>query len=91
MESIQVVHQPDQQKLTELGVYAWPIWEKEASSFPWHYDDKETAYLLEGEVIVTPEAGEPVHLQAGDLVIFPAGMSCRWDIKQDLRKHYQFG
>lgn len=92
MKAIQVEHQPDQSRLTELGVYAWPIWEKAASEFPWHYDEKETAYILEGEVIVTADDGsESVEIKAGDLVIFAAGLSCRWQIKQGLRKHYQFG
>lgn len=31
---------------------------------------------VQGEVIVTPNGGEPVHIQAGDLCTFPAGMSC---------------
>lgn len=92
MKKITVEHQPDQARLTELGVYAWPIWEKEASEFPWHYDEKETAFILEGEVVVSADDGsESVEIKAGDLVIFPAGLSCRWHIKQDLRKHYQIG
>jgi len=92
MTLITVEHQPQQSRLTELGVYAWPIWEKEKSEFPWHYDEKETAYILDGEVVVTSADGnEVVHIQAGDLVTFSAGLSCRWEIKQDLRKHYQFG
>ncbi|HEY9650346.1 MAG TPA: cupin domain-containing protein, partial [Coleofasciculaceae cyanobacterium] len=48
-------------------------------------------YLLEGEVIVTPDDGEPVQFGKGDLVTFPAGMSCTWKILQDVRKHYRFG
>jgi len=92
MKSIQVEHQPDQRRLTELGVYAWPIWEKEASEFPWHYDETETAFILQGEVEVTSEDGtESAVIKAGDLVTFTAGLSCRWHIRQDLRKHYQFG
>jgi hypothetical protein len=31
---------------------------------------------LAGEVIVTPEGSEPVKIEAGDLVVFPAVMSC---------------
>ncbi|WP_438971651.1 cupin domain-containing protein [Methylophaga sp.] len=92
MKAITVEHQPEQSRLTELGVYAWPVWEKEKSTFPWHYDERETALILEGEVVVTSEDGqEVVHLEAGDLVTFAAGLSCHWDIKRDLRKHYQFG
>ena len=47
--------------------------------------------LLEGEVTVTPEGGEAVKFVAGDLVVFPAGMYCRWDVHKAVRKHYQFG
>ncbi|TNF99133.1 MAG: DUF861 domain-containing protein, partial [Gammaproteobacteria bacterium] len=60
------------------------------SSFPWTYDSQETCYLLNGRVVVTPENGEPVELKAGDLVTFPKGMNCTWDIKEAIRKHYQF-
>ena len=26
----------------------------------------------------------------GDLVTFPAGMSCTWEIRRPVRKHYRF-
>ena len=77
--------------LEELGIKSWPIWTCEVSSFDWTYDDKETCLLLEGEVTVTPEGGKPVKFVAGDLVIFPAGMNCRWDVHQAVCKHYRFG
>ncbi|HEX20485.1 MAG TPA: DUF861 domain-containing protein [Acidiferrobacteraceae bacterium] len=83
---------PSPAKLDVMGVYDWPIWSKEVSTFPWTYEQKETCYILEGEVIVTPDdGGEPVHLQAGDLVTFASGLSCTWDIRQDIQKHYDFG
>ncbi len=69
----------------------WGIWTKEVSKFPWHYDEKETCYFLEGEVVVTPEGGEPVRVGKGDLVTFPEGMSCEWDIRRPVRKHFRFG
>lgn len=75
----------------ELGIGQWPIWEKEVSTFPWTYGASETCLLLEGEVTVTPEEGESVEIHAGDLAIFPAGMQCRWQITQNLCKHYRFG
>lgn len=88
---ITVEHNPSPAKLEVMGVYDWPIWSKEVSTFLWTYDQKETCYLLEGEVIVTPEGGQPVELQQGDLVVFPAGMQCTWDIRVAVRKHYDFG
>jgi len=91
MSTIEVVSNPGEDQLNALGVYNWPIWSKEASTFPWTYDDKETCLFLEGEVVVTPEGGEPVSMGAGDLVTFPQGISCTWEIKQDVKKHYNFG
>lgn len=63
---------------------------KEASKFPWTYNSQETCYFLEGDVIVTPNGGHPVQMGKGDLVTFPAGMSCTWEIRSDVKKHYCF-
>lgn len=84
------IEEPDESRLQALGVSTWPIWTKEISEFPWHYDSTETCYILAGEVTVTPDQGEPVLIRAGQLVTFPAGMSCTWKITSDIRKHYQF-
>jgi uncharacterized cupin superfamily protein len=91
MSEITIEHEPSDERLDQLGVRGWPIWTKEASTFPWTYDASETCYLLEGEVLVTPEGGEPVRVARGDLVTFPAGMSCTWEVRQPVRKHYTFG
>ncbi|NJK51109.1 cupin domain-containing protein [Candidatus Gracilibacteria bacterium] len=87
---IKIECQPSQERLQELGVFSWSIWTKEASEFPWTYDTQETCYFLEGDVLVTPDGGEPVQMGKGDLVTFPAGMSCTWNIRRDVRKHYLF-
>lgn len=91
MPAIKIERNPDPERLKAMGVPQWPIWEKEASEFPWSYDDTETCYFLKGEVEVTPEGGAPVQMEAGDLVTFPRGMSCTWKIRKDVRKHYTFG
>lgn len=91
MTRIIVEHAPDARRLSELGVSSWPNWSKEVSVFPWTYDQTEVAYVLEGEVVVTPDEGESVAFGPGDLVTFPAGLSCTWDIRKPLRKHYQIG
>ena len=88
--NIIIERNPSDSRLMELEVPRWPIWNKETSFFPWTYESQETCYLLEGEVIVTPDGGEPVNIAKGDLVIFPAGMSCTWDIRQTVKKHYSF-
>jgi uncharacterized cupin superfamily protein len=86
-----IVEKPSPEKLASLGVSRWPTWSKEVSQFPWSFSTQEIAYILEGEVTVTPDGGEPVNFGAGDLVTFPAGMSCTWQVKKPLRKHYQLG
>lgn len=91
MSKITVEHAPSEARLKELGVSSWPTWSKEVSKFPWSYSEQEVAYVLEGEVVVTPNGGEPVSFGAGDLVTFPTGLSCTWEVKKPLRKHYRFG
>jgi uncharacterized cupin superfamily protein len=90
MTEITVEHNPSPAKLEVMGVYDWPIWTKEVSQFPWTYESNETCYILEGEVMVTPDGGQPVQLGEGDLVTFPAGMSCTWQIRHNIKKHYKF-
>lgn len=91
MFDIHIERQPRKDRLDKLDVHTWPIWSKEISSFPWTYDEQEICYFLEGEVIVTPVGETPVQMGKGDLVTFPAGMSCFWDIRRPVRKYYRFG
>lgn len=88
---IKIERPADAQRLAALDVTRWPIWTKEVSTFPWTYDEAETCYFLEGDVVVTPDGGEPVRMGKGDLVTFPAGMSCVWEVRVPVRKHYRFG
>jgi len=90
MSEISVAKNPSPERLDALEVFSWPIWSKEISTFPWSYDSSETCYFLEGDVVVTPDGGEPVHMGKGDLVTFPRGMSCTWEVREPVRKHYQF-
>jgi uncharacterized cupin superfamily protein len=85
------IEKPDLAKLDALGVFSWSTWSKDVSTFPWSYNAQEIAYILEGEVTVTPKnGGNPVTFGVGDLVTFPAGLTCIWNVKKTLRKHYQF-
>jgi len=66
-------------------------WSCPPSKFPWTYESKETCYLLEGKVKVTPTGeNESVEIAAGDFVVFPKGMSCTWDVSVAVDKHYNF-
>jgi hypothetical protein len=90
MNDIWIEHNPSPAKLDVIGVYDWPIWTKEVSTFPWTYDKRETCYLLEGEATITPQGGAPVVIKEGDLVTFSAGLACTWDVRVAVRKHYNF-
>ncbi len=79
-----------QDELKKRGVLAWPIWAKEVSRFDWHYDSVEECFILEGEVVVEAKDGKKVSFGKGDFVTFPKGLSCVWDIKKPVRKHYNF-
>jgi len=74
----------------KLGINEWPVWGCDVSTFPWTYYETETALILSGKVIVTPTDGDAVEIQSGDLVTFPEGMRCVWDVKEKLKKHYYF-
>ena len=77
---ITVTSNPDPAQLEGLWVTSWPTWGCEVSTFPWTCDEQGTCLLLEGDVTVTPDDGEPVRFGAGDLVVFDAGLRCTWDV-----------
>ena len=77
------------EKIIEKGITTWPIWSCEVSEFDWEYDAEESCLLLEGDVEVKTEF-ETVHFSAGDYVIFPKGLKCRWKVTKPVRKHYSF-
>ena len=72
------------------GFSSWPIWEKGVSRFDWHYDSTEECYILDGKVTVETADGKSINFGKGDFVTFPKGLSCIWDIKEPVRKHYNF-
>ena len=83
------VEKSDKEKLAQLDVYSWPVWECEPSVFDWHYDQEEVCYILEGDITVKT-ATEEVHICPGDYVTFPKGLDCQWSVKKPVRKHYNF-
>lgn len=84
------VQKLNKEQLEKMGVFEWPVWEKEVSRFNWHYDDIEECFFLEGKVTVETQDGKSVHFGKGDFVTFPKGLSCAWHVKEPVRKHYNF-
>ena len=62
---------------------------KERSVFDGGCEGEETCYLLDGEVTVTTDDGSVVAFGEGDLVTFPKGLECVWDVRKSVRKHYR--
>ena len=89
MAKIEITH-PDRAELAGLGVDSWATWTCGISEFPWHCDERETCYILEGRVTVET-GGEKSEIGPGDLVTFPAGLSCTWRVHEPIRKVYRFG
>lgn len=89
-EQILLERNPSPAKLDVIGVYDWPIWRKEASTFTWTYDRQERCYILRGRFTVTPDGGKPQEFKRGDFITFPKGMSCTWAISEDVEKHYDY-
>ena len=84
------VEKATKEKVAVLGAEKWPVWESEPSRFDWEYSTDETCYVLEGKVVVeTPEGN--VEFGAGDIVFFPKGLKCVWNVKERVKKHYKLG
>jgi uncharacterized protein len=89
MTQIIIDHNPAPEKLKELGVSSWNIWDCPPSKFPLDFDMTEKAYVLEGEIHVTPQGGETVVIRPGDFVEFPKGLKSHWEVTKQLKKHYK--
>ena len=76
-------------EIAKKEIKSWPIWTCDVSEFDWEYSEQESCLLLEGEVEVSSDF-ETVKFSAGDYVVFPRGLKCRWKVTKAVRKHYSF-
>ena len=83
------VEKPSSETIAEMK--SCPIWSKEVSVFDWEYDETETCYVMEGKVKVTTPEGEAVEFGPGDLVTFPRGLKCSWDLRKPQALSLQLG
>lgn len=57
------------------------------------YDATETCYFVRGRVKAYSKGStsdDAVEFGAGDVVIFPKGLSCIWDVSVAVDKYYKF-
>lgn len=83
------IKQLSEDDFRKMGIYEWPIWEKEISVFDWNYDELEQFYVIEGEISIKIE-DENYQIKPGDFVECPKGLKSRWEIKKAVKKHYHF-
>lgn len=84
-----IVRKPTEAEIKECKT--WPIWTCGKSTFNWDYTQTETCLILEGKVTVKDRPGTgSVSFGPGDLVIFPNGLRCIWDVSEAVKKHYNF-
>lgn len=82
------VRKPTESEIAEME--KCPVWSCGVSTFDWHYSEKETCLIIEGEVTVEYD-GQSVSFGKGDYVVFPKGLDCVWKVKKAVKKYYKFG
>ena len=91
MPEISIVHNAPEDELRKLRVRGRPVWTKEVSEFPWHYDERETSYIPGGAKWL----GHPMTVDPLPWIPrpgrFPRDLSCTWQVRKGVRKHYNFG
>jgi uncharacterized cupin superfamily protein len=70
------------------GTTSAGYWQVEAGRSRWDFDYTEVIWVVEGEVTVTEDGGEPVRLSPGDVGVFPVGWKGEWDVPDGLKKFY---
>ena len=75
--------------IIQYGIKSWPVWECKPSKFSWHYEDKEICLIIEGQATISTPKGDIYVIKAGDLVEFPAGLKCEWEVTKSIKKHYR--
>lgn len=86
-KKIIVEKEPTEQQLA--AAKGWSIWTSPVTTFDWEYSVTETCYIIEGEVIIHTKDGD-TKIESGDLVTFPKGLKCVWQVVKAVKKYYTF-
>jgi uncharacterized protein len=84
-----IIEKLSEEEIQKRGIRQWPVWTKEVSRFDWYYDSNEECLILEGEIVIESAEGN-YKVNAGDFVTFKKGLQCVWNVKNPVRKHYNF-
>ena len=64
------------------------IWECTAGTVRVDYMEWEFCHFIEGEAVLSNEAGQSWRLKKGDAFIIPPGFKGTWETVKPVRKHY---
>ncbi|WP_040262895.1 cupin domain-containing protein [Pseudomonas massiliensis] len=64
------------------------VWECTPGRWRRQIIQQEFCHFIQGRCTFTPDGGEPLHIQAGDALMFPANTTGTWDIQETVRKTY---
>ena len=64
------------------------VWDCTAGEFNWDFTWDEFVMILEGDVTITPEGGQPFTLRAGDFCHFPLGLKTKWHVSKYVKKTF---
>lgn len=57
---------------------------QQSGSVEWYFDEKTVCLVTEGKAIMD-HYGERIPVEAGDLLTFPQGYRCQWEIVEPFR------
>jgi len=64
------------------------VWDCTAGKFNWSFTWDEFVMVLEGEVAIVPEGGQPFVLRTGDFAHFPRGLKTMWHVTKYVKKTF---
>lgn len=66
------------------------VWEATPGTYHATYTAYEFVHLITGRIVITPDGGAPVTVQAGDAFVVEADFKGKWKIEEPVRKHFDF-
>ena len=72
------------------GTMVAGYWEATPGTYHATYTAYEFVVLIEGKIVITPDGGTPVTVQAGDAFVVEKDFKGTWKIVEKVRKHFDF-
>ncbi|WP_300976029.1 cupin domain-containing protein [Yoonia sp.] len=66
------------------------MWEATPGTYHATYSAYEFVHMISGRIVITPDGGTPVTVQAGDAFVVEADFKGTWEIQEAVRKHFDF-